>query len=40
MNVRTVNIAMQNDEARFGASLLCVAMYERLSGLLLGPAIS
>ena len=40
MNVRTMNIALQNDEARFGASLLCAVLCERLSGLLLGSDLS
>ena len=36
MNVRTKTIAMQNSEARFGSSLLCALLCDRLSGLLLG----
>lgn len=40
MNVRTMTNAMQNDEVRFGASLLCAVLCERLSGLLLARALS
>ena len=36
MNVRTKTIAMQNSEARFGSTLLCALLCDRLSGLLLG----
>ncbi len=36
MNVRTKTIAMQNSEVRFGSSLLCALLCDRLSGLLLG----
>ena len=36
MNVRTATIAMQNSESRFGSSLLCALLCDRLSGLLLG----
>ncbi len=36
MNVRTATIAMQDSEARFGATLLCALLCDRLSGLLLG----
>ena len=40
MNVRTKTIAMQNSEARFGSSLLCALLCDRLSGLLLGSELS
>ncbi len=40
MNVRTMDTAMQKNEARFASVLLCALLCGRLSGLLLCPALS